>query len=187
MKKALLILLVAAACSGQLCGPTASDDGLDYSGRQNICGRSYFNSKYRVGVNLPEGTGSPDSGATDNNIALKLTWDWTGTEPAAKFILVVSANIGDVGLAQVAQDSKATYEQNNFNVMSDFSLKLDDEGDAWYFALSPKAQDNINLELIMTVSQGRLVTLSATYPSTLSQAQTDAIGAALHSLCADMQ
>ena len=134
----------------------------------------------------PAGIGLPKASPIDSNIALKQTWDWA-TNPLTKVVLVVSAPIGNVTIDQVAQESQTTFEQNDFTIMVSMPVALDDGANAWYFAISPNDQDNINVETVMTLSQGRLVMFSATYSSTLPQTTTDAIGAMLQSLCADVQ
>jgi hypothetical protein len=181
MKKMLLVLLVMVACSGQMCGTATTNTGIP-----NICGRAYFEPTYRIGIDLPAGVGVPQGGETNNSVALKQTWDWA-TNPASKFVLVVSTPVGSTTLEQVSQDSLTAFQQGNFTVMQSFKVALDDDADAWYFALSPNDKDNISLEMVMTLSQGRLITLSATYSSTLPQDKTDAIGATLRSLCADVE
>ena len=182
MKKLIFVLLaIVVCCSGQMCGSTATN-----TGPQNICGRNFFEPNYRIGIDLPAGIGLPKAGSIDSNIALKQTWDWA-TNPVSKVVLVVSAPVGDVTLDQAAQESQATFEQNNFTVMVNMQVTLDDGSNAWYFALSPNDQDNINVEAVMTLSQGRLVMLSATYASSLPKATTDAINAMLQSLCVDVQ
>ena len=62
MKRALLMLLTAAACSGQMCGTSGSS--LVTTGQKNICGRWYYNTTYRVGLDPPFGIGQPSTGGT---------------------------------------------------------------------------------------------------------------------------
>lgn len=193
MKKAILLLAVIVACSGQMCGTSAGfkagigDGALDTGGERNICERSYFESTYRIGIDLPAGVGLPQSGDTNSSVARKLTWDWNGTNPATKFILVVSRPVSVTSIDKVGQDSVASFKQSGFTVMQHFKFKLDDGADAYYLGLSPNDKDNTNVEVVMTISQRRLITLSATYITTGTTAgQTDAIGAALRSLCADV-
>lgn len=187
MKKALLVLVALVACSGQKCVTTPIDSGLNTSGQMNVCDRSYFESTYRIGIDLPTDIGTPQSSDTNTSVARQLSWDWSATSPATKFILVISTAVSDTGIEQVAVDSAASFAENNFTVMESFNVTLDDGAEGWYFALSPNDKADTNVELVMTLSQERLVTLSATYASTITTEQSDAIGAALRSLCADVE
>lgn len=186
MKKALLLFAVMVLCSGQMCSTDTTLSGLDTRGEKNVCGRSFFEPTFRIGIDLPAGVGVPQSSGISSSISRKLTWDWSGTSPATKFILVISTPVRETSVEEVAQASLASFEQANLTVLQSFKVTLGDGAGAWYFALSPKDKNNTNVEVVMTMSQGRLVTFSATYITTVTTEQADAIGATMRSLCADV-
>jgi hypothetical protein len=186
MKRILWAILVAAACSGQMCGSTGTNPGGN-NGNQNICGRQYFDSTFHVGFNPPPGAGQPRQGAANPAADLNRAWTWRATTPPTEFSLVVLEPVAEKTLAEFRQAWLDTFNQgSDFTVLNESFVTLSDGAQGWYLALSPNDQNGINSEFVMTVTQGRLVYVNAVYSADyVTDAQADQIGNSLISLCAD--
>lgn len=185
MRRMLLTLLAVVVCSGQMCSSSSSFDG---SGTKNVCGRNYFNSAYRVGIELPAGIGALRAGSYLSGTALHVGWDWDVTDPPVEFSLVVFEAMAETTIEEFRESWLAAFSAaGQFNIMAEKFITLDDGGKGWYLAVSPKAEAGVNVEYVMTVTQEQLVYASAVYaPELVSDAQADEIGAVLYSLCADL-
>jgi hypothetical protein len=178
-----LALLMLVVCSAQTCSlPDTTTD-------KNICDRNWFNGTYRVGIDLPSGVGAAHAGTTVNGADLNVAWDWDVIDPAVTFSVVVFEPLVEDTLAEFREAWLETLTANNqFVIMIEQYMSLDDGTQGWYLAITPTNQEGINIEYVMTVTQGRLVYVSATYGADLvSDTQADQIGEVLQSLCADLQ
>lgn len=182
----ILMILAAALCSGQMCG-SSTNPPLVTGGNQNICGRSYFDSTYRVGFNPPPGAGQSRQGPIMPSADLNRVWTWRTTTPSTEFSFVVLKPVAEKTLAEFRQAWLDTFRAgNDFTVLNESYVTLSDNAQGWYLALSPNGEQGINSEFVLTVTLGRLVYVNAVYSADyVTDAQADQIGAALISLCAD--
>ncbi len=182
MKKVALGLLALVVCSAQTCSLPTPDPA------QNICDRNWYNGVYRVGIDLPTGIGAARAGDPINGAVLNVAWDWSIINPAVEFSVVAFEPLAEQTIAEFREAWLSSITAaGQFNIMIEQYVTLNDGAQDWYLALSPKNQDSINIEYVMTVTQGRLVYVSASYASNLvSDTQADEIGEVLRSLCADV-
>ncbi len=188
MKRLVLVLAVAAACSGQMCASSGSSGTAGLGGRQNICGRSWFDSTYRIGVELPSDVNPPQSATVSDGIEAEYVWQWPASQPPVEFSVAVFQQ-GSETLADYRQ-AWLDFVQNGqqFTLLNEANITLDDGAEGWYLAVSPLSDDGINQEFVMTVTQNRLVYVSALYGvSVVTDQQVEQIGDVLHSLCADIK
>lgn len=185
-RRSLLILVAAAACSGQLCGNQTGSTG---DGDTNICSRRWFDPTFRVAWNPPAGIGSPRIGTSVASAALHRVWTWKATNPDTELALVVFEPLAEKTLAEFREAWLDVLRQNGgFTVLNETYVTLSDSAQGWYLAVSPADDAGLITEYVMTVTQERLVYVNAVYGvNAVTDSQEKEIGDALISLCADLE
>lgn len=179
MKKMLFGLMAVAICSGQNCGTPVE------TGPTNVCDRSYYNETYRVGVTPPPNS-TFSNGALTESTDLNARWMWNDFDPAIEFALVVVKPTQETTLAEFKQVTLDELNKTDTSTIeSQEDVTLDSGSAGWRVAVSSTENPGEIRELVMAVSNGRLVTYAVNYPDTLSAEQIQQIRDILLTLCAD--
>lgn len=179
MKKMILAVTVAVACSGQMCGVGGD------TGPVNVCGREYYNSTYRVGFNPPEDA-TAQAAALSGSAVLHQEWTWNEVSPAIKIGLVVVQATGQNTLAQFRQIwLDAMNDNSDITILENQYVTLDSGQQGWLVSATNRTIPGEVSKFMVAVANGRMVYLGVPYPQTLTSQQLATIDAVLGSLCAD--
>jgi hypothetical protein len=183
MRRLLFVLVALVACSGQMCGDTSGTD----TGATNVCGRTYYNETFRIGLNPPVDE-APATGDAVDGLVLNEVWTWDAVSPAIEFKLMVVgattettlAEFRDGWLAGLAEDETITVTGDNY-------VTLDNGQQGWLLVLTKSDNPGKVSKSMMTVTNGQLAYLRVVYPETVTAEQLATIDGVLDSLCSDSQ